>query len=200
MYIDDLGMTGKEARNLTVEEAAKRYAWYKYHRNQPWTGMVMSDEYADERKDKYIKRYEKVIAERMEKMSDEDLQRNFDEFPEDRERRKMVGKEIAERMGGKDSYGNPQTAYGVVYAETRNYTDLAEDVLLQTEQKKAKQNGETEREKDINKARNRINKLKESLPETPFTLEDGTKVTKEDIMNEIRELRSEYLKEFGIKK
>jgi hypothetical protein len=92
MYIDDLGMTGKEARNLTVEEAAKRYAWYKYHRNQPWTGMVMSDEYADERKDKYIKRYEKVIAERMAKMSDEDLQRNFDEFPEDRERRKLAGK------------------------------------------------------------------------------------------------------------
>ena len=200
LYIDELGMSADKAQHLTISEMARRYAEYKRSKSKPLTGWISSDMQKMNEEDKYIKRFGKRIAERMAEMSDEDLQRNYDEFPEDRERRKMVGKEIAERMGGKDSYGNPQTAYGVVYAETRNYTDLAEDVLLQTEQKKAKQNGETEREKDINKARNRINKLKESLPETPFTLEDGTKVTKEDIMNEIRELRSEYLKEFGIKK
>jgi hypothetical protein len=200
LYIDELGMSADKAQHLTISEMARRYAEYKRSKSKPLTGWISSDMQKLNEEDKYIKRFGKRIAERMAEMSDEDLQRNYDEFPEDRERRKMVGKEIAERMGGKDSYGNPQTAYGVVYAETRNYTDLAEDVLLQTEQKKAKQNGETEREKDINKARNRINKLKESLPETPFTLEDGTKVTKEDIMNEIRELRSEYLKEFGIKK
>ena len=134
LYIDELGMSADKAQHLTISEMARRYAEYKRSKSKPLTGWISSDMQKMNEEDKYIKRFGKRIAERMAEMSDEDLQRNYDEFPEDRERRKMVGKEIAERMGGKDSYGNPQTAYGVVYAETRNYTDLAEDVLLQTEQ------------------------------------------------------------------
>ena len=111
-----------------------------------------------------------------------------------------MSKEIAKRLEGKDSYGSPKTEYGKAYLEYRDYNDIAEDILLQNAQKEAKEDGFPERAKDIERVRKELTKLRKELTEVPYTLEDGTKVTAEDVMNDIRQVRKEALKEFGIEK
>jgi hypothetical protein len=201
LYIDELGMSGKEARQLSVEEMAQRYARYKMNKNAPVIGQLSSEEYDKKVEDRYVKLFSEKVAERIEKMSDEELMENFNSTqPEDISGRKIMSKEIAKRMDGKDSYGTSKTDYGKVYLEHRDYTDIAEDVLLQNALKEAKQDGYEERAKDIEDVRREITKLKKELTDVPFTLPDGTRVTADDIMNEIRQVRKDALKEFKITK
>ena len=111
---------------------------------------------------------------------------------------KPAGSRIAKRLGGTDSYGSPQNEYGQVYLQMRDYIDLAEDVMLQTALKKAKDSGDTDRAKDIESARRQITEVKKDLAEVPYTLSDGTEVTAKDIMLELRDLRKNLLSELGI--
>lgn len=111
---------------------------------------------------------------------------------------KPAGSRIAKRLGGTDSYGSPQNEYGQVYLQMRDYVDLAEDVTLQTALKNAKERGDTDRVKDIESARSQITEVKKDLADAPYNLEDGTKVTAEDIMQELRDLRKSLMSELGI--
>lgn len=66
LMIDEIGMTAGQARELTYEEVAQRYADYKVRRNAPITGALYSDELREKRekaakttfKKKYNKRQE----------------------------------------------------------------------------------------------------------------------------------------------
>jgi hypothetical protein len=108
--------------------------------------------------------------------------------------KKELGKEAAKRLGGKDSYGNPSTDYGEIYLRKRSYIDLAEDVLLQAEESKAKAAGNDDRTKEVSSARSEITSIKKELRDATSAQEI------EDIMERLRQRRRELMQELGIVK
>ena len=126
-------------------------------------------------------------------MSDESLQKAFEENS-DETVKKALGNRAAKRLDAKDTYGSPTTEYGKVYLRMRNYFDMAEDILLQTEEKKAKEAGDEERYNDIKKARKDLTDIKRDLADARSDEERNS------IMQELRRERTQYLQEFGISK
>ena len=193
MYFDEVGLSGANVSKYSIEDLVRRYAAFKLKRGRfsaPWSWNDT------ELEEKYMKKGEKIIRERVSLFDDNKLQEKHN--TEDIQMKKIVGKEAAKRLGGTDSYGSPQNEYGQVYLQMRDYIDLAEDVMLQTALKKAKDSGDTDRAKDIESARRQITEVKKDLAEVPYTLSDGTEVTAKDIMLELRDLRKNLLSELGI--
>lgn len=54
MYIDELKMSAREAQKLTPEEVARRYAYYKAHKDTPYMWWM----YNQDKKDEIVKKYE----------------------------------------------------------------------------------------------------------------------------------------------
>lgn len=54
MYIDELKMSAREAQKLTPEEVARRYAYYKAHKETPYLWWI----YNQSKKDEIVKKYE----------------------------------------------------------------------------------------------------------------------------------------------
>lgn len=193
MYFDEVGLSGANVSKYSIEDLVRRYAAFKLKRGRfsaPWSWNDT------ELEEKYMKKGEKIIRERVSLFDDNKLQEKHN--TEDIQMKKIVGKEAAKRLGGTDSYGSPQNEYGQVYLQMRDYVDLAEDVTLQTALKNAKERGDTDRVKDIESARRQITEVKKDLADAPYNLEDGTKVTAKDIMQELRELRKNLMDELGI--
>ena len=193
IYFDEIGMSGDEALRLSPQELVERYAQYKVKREHFVTPWVWGDE---DLLDKKRKMGKTIVKERVGRLDERRLEGLYDTG--DADTRKMVGKVVADRIGGKDTYGSPDTEYGKIYLDKRDYIDLVEDVLLQTALKKAKDSGDTDRAKDIESARRQITEVKKDLAEVPYTLSDGTEVTAKDIMLELRDLRKNLLSELGI--
>ena len=193
MYFDEVGLSGANVSKYSIEDLVRRYAAFKLKRGRfsaPWSWNDT------ELEEKYMKKGEKIIRERVSLFDDNKLQEKHN--TEDIQMKKIVGKEAAKRLGGTDSYGSPQNEYGQVYLQMRDYVDLAEDVTLQTALKNAKERGDTDRVKDIESARRQITEVKKDLADAPYNLEDGTKVTAKDIMQELRVLRRSLMEELGI--
>ena len=190
LYIDELQMSARDAKKLDVQTLAKRYIDYKRKKEAPLTDWAYSDEMQQKVDDKYSKRFENLLKERIEQFDDEKLEQYYDTT--DPVLKKSIGKEVAKRLGGTDSYGSPSTDYGDTYLRMRDYIDLAEDILLQSEGAKAKQVGDTEREKDINAARNAITVIKKELTEATSEEE------RQQIMQDIREERKAWLNDLNI--
>ena len=105
---------------------------------------------------------------------------------------------IAERMGGRDTYGSPKTEYGDRYLLLRDYVDLAEDVLLQSAQKQAEEAGDEERAKRIAKARRELTTIrsgKHTKKENIAGLGEGND---EEVMQRLRKRRRELMDELGL--
>ena len=196
VYLEELGLNGSEAKKLSAGELAERYVRYKMRRTTPLTGWAYSDEARQKAEDRYMDRFVKLMDERIEGLDEEQMQQNFDGG--DALLRKEIGKRYAKQQGTQDYGGSPKTTYGEIYNRHRNYFDLAEDVLLQTEAKKAKDSGDTERYKEIDSGRKSLTKLKKDLDGAPYTLQDGRVISVDDIMNEIREERLLLLEELGL--
>lgn len=192
LYIDELGMSAKDAKGHSLEDLAKRYATYKRRKNAPLTGILYDDTERAAAEERYIKRFEEKVKERISGLSDEALGMNYDRS--DAMLKKELGKEAAKRLGGKDSYGNPSTDYGEIYLRKRSYIDLAEDVLLQTEESKAKAAGNDDRMKEVSSARGEITSIKKELRDATSAQEI------EDIMERLRQRRRELMQELGIVK
>lgn len=109
-----------------------------------------------------------------------------------------AGSVIAKRMGGKDTYGSPDTEYGEIYLQKRDYFDLAEDVLLQSEWKKAKDSGDTERASAIDKARKELTTIKKGKHTKSANIPGLGEGDDDKVMEQLRTRRREILKEFGI--
>jgi N12 class adenine-specific DNA methylase/transposase len=193
MYFDEVGLSGANVSKYSIEDLVRRYAAFKIKRGRfsaPWSWNDT------ELEEKYMKKGEKIIRERVSLFDGNKLQEKHN--TEDIQMKKIVGKEAAKRLGGTDSYGSPQNEYGQVYLQMRDYIDLAEDVTLQAALKKAKESGDADRAKDIESARRQITEVKKDLTEVPYTLSDGTVVTAIDIMQELRDLRKSLMSELGI--
>lgn len=62
--IDEIGMTGREAKQHSAEEIAQRYADYKLHKNAPYTNYMYTDEEREKRLKNYAKNFNKKVKER----------------------------------------------------------------------------------------------------------------------------------------
>ena len=207
VYIDELGMTAKDAQKLNAMEMADRYAKYKRRKNDPLSYIAHSDD-EDKIFEKYRKRFLDNMQERMMKMDDEQLGWNFDN-PNDSERRKAVGKVYAKGKGVQDSAGKkpasnwkPETRRSQLkYQRLRDYNDLAEDLLLDTAIDQAKNRGDSEKLKALRDAKKELTEIRRGKHTKTIDINglgDGSADDDKAIMEELRARRKEILREYGI--
>lgn len=196
LYIDELGLTARDARKLNAGQMAERYARYRMRRGSAYTSWAYSDEGKRKAEEHYMKRFETKVKERIAELDDEQLEDNFN--TDDDLRRKWVGQAVAKRAGGTDSYGSPDTDYGVVYERKRDYTDLAQDILLQIEKKKAKEAGDSDRYKALDRAQRELTTIKKGKHTTKVDEPGLGEGFDDEVMTRLRERRKELMKELGI--
>ncbi len=208
LFIDELGMTAKDAQKLNAMEMADRFARYKKFRNAPLLNWAYSPDESQKVAEKYRKRFLDNMQERMEHMDDEQLGWNF-ENPNDSERRKAVGKVYAKGKGVQDSAGKkpasnwkPETRRSQLkYQRLRDYNDLAEDVLLDVAIDQAKNRGDGETEKALRDAKKELTEIKRGKHTKTIDINglgDGSADDDKAIMEELRARRKEILQEYGI--
>lgn len=71
VYVDEIGLSAKEARQLTAEQFAERWCRYKRRRGAGYMSPLTSAESDAEQEGKLLKRYERMMDERFESLSDE---------------------------------------------------------------------------------------------------------------------------------
>ena len=208
LYIDELGMKGKDAKKLSYEELAKRYAEYKFGKNTFGFGKLYSDEEKQKKLKAIEKSFDKKVSERLAGMDREDLKNEFSESRSQKEK-KLIGKIIADELETKDSEAVKKAKADASYLRQRNFSDLMDDLYLQKEWEttnaanagleELKGNGASEEEieayetkhkadldkrKAIQKARKKMQKKKADISS------DNDEAT----MAEIRKLRDSILK------
>ena len=208
LFVDELGMTARDAQKLNAMEMAERYARYKKFRNAPLLNWAYSPDESQKVAEKYRKRFLDNMQERMERLDDEQLGWNF-ENPNDSERREAVGKVYAKGKGVQDSAGKkpasnwkPETRRSQLkYQRLRDWTDLAEDVLLDTAIEQAKNRGDDEKLKALRDAKKELTEIKRGKHTETWDvngLGDGSAEDDKEIMDELRARRKELLRELGV--
>jgi hypothetical protein len=135
-YIDELGMGAEEAQKLSYDEMAKRYAHYKHWKDSPFMGWLRGEEGREEKMEKIRKQFDKAVQERMERLSDEELSKAYDQT-DDKSLMDMIGNNISKRVGGNDLIGKstskkPEVQASVdYYVKNRTGSDLMEDLQLE---------------------------------------------------------------------
>lgn len=132
LYIDELGMKGKDAKKLSYEELAKRYAEYKFGKNTFGLGKLYSDEEKQKKLKAIEKSFDKKVSERLAGMDREDLKNEFSESRSQKEK-KLIGKIIADELETKDSEAVKKAKADASYLRLRNFSDLMDDLYLQKE-------------------------------------------------------------------
>ena len=132
LYIDELGMKGKDAKKLSYEELAKRYTEYKFGKNTFGLGKLYSDEEKQKKLKAIEKSFDKKVSERLAGMDREDLKNEFSESRSQKEK-KLIGKIIADELGTKDSEAVKKAKADASYLRQRNFSDLMDDLYLQKE-------------------------------------------------------------------
>lgn len=194
IMIDEIGLNAKDAQKLSVGELAQRYATFKRKGGAFLTQWAYGDEARQKVDEKYIKRFMTKFEERLPHLDDEELESSFNNG--DEAMRKSIGKYVAKEKGVSDTAGGKSTSKSEdkkkafeAYKRLRDFNDMAEDVLLDAEKKKAMNNGDEELAKDIERAIRDLKKMRDGLG----LGEDDT-----ELMNEIRKVRSEILRELQI--
>lgn len=132
LYIDELGMKGKDAKKLSYEELAQRYAEYKFGKNTFGLGKLYSDEEKQKKLKAIEKSFDKKVSERLAGMDREDLKNEFSESRSQKEK-KLIGKIIADELETKDSEAVKKAKADASYLRQRNFSDLMDDLYLQKE-------------------------------------------------------------------
>ena len=132
-YIDELGMNAEDAKKLPYEEMARRYANYKHWKDAPLMGWLRGEEARNAKIDKLQKQFDKAVQERMDRLTDREIQDNLVRSESIEERRKYA-KMIAQRLGLKPDANSEQAKdsdrYQTDYQRHMLYDDIAEDLLL----------------------------------------------------------------------
>ena len=209
LFIDELGMTAKDAQKLNAMEMADRYARYKRFREAPLSYVWHTN--ADEKMfEKYRKRFLDNMQERMEHMDDEQLGWNFVN-PNDSERRKAAAKVYNKRNDvniQSSSWATPGNNWKPEtkrshqrYQRYQTWEDLAEDVLLDVAIDQAKNRGDGETEKALRDAKKELTEIKRGKHTKTIDINglgDGSADDDKAIMEELRARRKEILQEYGI--
>ena len=125
-------MKGKDAKKLSYEELAKRYAEYKFGKNTFGLGKLYSDEEKQKKLKAIEKSFDKKVSERLAGMDREDLKNEFSESRSQKEK-KLIGKIIADELETKDSEAVKKAKADASYLRQRNFSDLMDDLYLQQE-------------------------------------------------------------------
>lgn len=147
-------MGADEAQNLSYDEMARRYAHYKHWKDAPVTGWFRGDEARQKKMETIRKQFDKAVQERMGRLSDEDLQKTFDNT-QDATERKMLGKEASKRADSEDVMGKTSSKSGKkklaadIYARNRTWQDLADDMELIRAQRNIKADYDAKREEAV---------------------------------------------------
>lgn len=183
-YIDELGMNAEDAKKLSYDEMAKRYAHYKHWKDAPLTGWLRGEETRQEKIDKIRKQFDKAVDERIARLTNEELRDNLGRSTSIEERRRYA-RLIHSRIGGdgKDAQ-NAKEEWQQNYQHLMQYDDISEDELLSVKKKEARTRGDNKTVKAIQKLQDRIrDKGKKKLG----TGNDA------DLMNKIRQWRREAI-------
>lgn len=208
LYIDELGMKGKDAKKLSYEELAKRYAEYKFGKNTFGFGKLYSDEEKQKKLKAIEKSFDKKVSERLAGMDREDLKNEFSESRSQKEK-KLIGKIIADELATKDSEAVKKAKADASYLRQRNFSDLMDDLYLQKEWEatneanagleELKDNGASEKEIEAYKTKHKAdldkrNAIKKARKEMQKKKADISSDNDDATMAEIRKLRDSILK------
>lgn len=208
LYIDELGMNGKDAKKLSYEELAKRYAEYKFGKNTFGLGKLYSDEEKQKKLKAIEKSFDKKVSERLAGMDREDLKNEFSESRSQKEK-KLIGKIIADELETKDSEAVKKAKADASYLRQRNFSDLMDDLYLQKEWEatneanagleELKGNGASEKEIEAYKTKHKADldkrkAIQEARKKMQKKKADISSDNDEATMAEIRKLRDSILK------
>ena len=169
IYLDEIGMDAKSAKELGYDKLAERYADYQFGKNTPMFGWVYSDEAEKKRRESYLKRFDKEMQDRIHLKDDKALQKEYDGSTSLKER-KMVGKEVASRHDSDDNYSKNYNATEETkkarnyYVTNRSWNDLIEDLELERLNREAKAKGNEDVLETISDAKKDLNDLIKDLP------------------------------------
>lgn len=214
LYIDELGMTGKQAKKLSYDELAKRYGEYKFGKNTFGLGYLYSDEEKQNKLSSIEKSFDKKVSERLAGLDREELTKEFNISRSQREK-KLIGKIIADEMETKDSEATKAAKGDAYYLEQRTFSDLTDDLFLQKQMEatanvekklqemkdngssnaeisayKQKHKAELDKHKEIQKARKKMQKVKTKI----------TSSNDEASMREIRNIRGKLVSKLRLGK
>ena len=190
MYVDELGMFSHEAKDLPLDELARRWARYKRLRNNPLSGLTASDEAITASEEKLVERFKKKVEERLSDMEEEELREVYERSQSATER-KLISKAAAKLLGGKDPYGSSKTSYNARYTELRSLEDLWDDMALYDAWKQAKDSGDDERASALHQARADVTAIRSELG-------SGNDAEDARLMQELREARATWMKELDV--
>lgn len=214
LYIDELGMKGKDAKKLSYEELAKRYAEYKFGKNTFGLGKLYSDEEKQKKLKAIEKSFDKKVSERLAGMDREDLKNEFSESRSQKEK-KLIGKIIADELETKDSEAVKKAKADASYLRQRNFSDLMDDLYLQKEWEttnaanagleELKDNGASEEEIEAYKTKHKADldkrkAIQKARKEMQKKKADISSDNDEATMAAIRKLRDSILKTVRQKK
>ena len=214
LYIDELGMKGKDAKKLSYEELAKRYAEYKFGKNTFGLGKLYSDEEKQKKLKAIEKSFDKKVSERLAGMDREDLKNEFSGSRSQKEK-KLIGKIIADELETKDSEAVKKAKADASYLRQRNFSDLMDDLYLQQEWEatneanagleELKGNGASEKEIEAYKTKHKAaldkrKAIQEARKEMQKKKADISSDNDEATMAAIRKLRDSILKTVRQKK
>ena len=214
LYIDELGMKGKDAKKLSYEELAKRYAEYKFGKNTFGLGKLYSDEEKQKKLKAIEKSFDKKVSERLAGMDREDLKNEFSESRSQKEK-KLIGKIIADELDTKDSEAVKKAKADASYLRQRNFSDLMDDLYLQKEWEttnaanagleELKDNGASEEEIEAYKTKHKADldkrkAIQKARKEMQKKKADISSDNDEATMAAIRKLRDSILKTVRQKK
>ena len=202
IYFDEIGMTGEEARKLSYEQLVERYAKYRVKRNFFWTPWEWDNEKALEKGEK---RGERIVKERMETMSDEQLEEALSNLFESsgEKGKKLSFNQYAKREGlkGYDYSDVTKNDGAKYYMNIATWRDIAEDITLHQETKRLEDEikrlkklgvreneavyGQTDdRLKDLNKAKKEIGEMKKEMVDA-----NGNPMSEEIINSRMESIR-----------
>ena len=206
VYLDEIGMLGKDAKKLDYETLCKRYDNYRLYRQAPLTGILYGDAKGDalERSEK---RFERMAAERYAMKDAEELARIFDESGDDYTLKGILGdalsdkavKEIDPDAKGKDEFRKDASnlkeegkAAREMYRRLRTAEDVTEDARMAYYVQQARNKG-GELKKEVDAEKRAIDQLRKDIVRAPYELADGTVETRESLLAKLREHRRELI-------
>ena len=225
LFIDELGMTAKDAQKLNAAEMAERYARYKRFREAPLSYVWHTD--ADEKMfEKYRKQFKKSMKKQAEHLDTDALIDNLS--PDDKLRQEVVSDELPKRLNedNMEKYFNEgdsilRKAIGKQYIKnhglSRDYEggepnwNAGEDArrahyAYKNQRLYSDLSEDTLLKVAITQAKNRgdnetvkaLEDAQKKLKAIKLKLGDGSADDDKAIMEELRARRKEILQEYGI--
>ena len=128
-YIDALGMSSDEIKKADFDELAKRWATYKMRQNAPMTSWMYSDERESKKMESYMKAFDKKVQERMEGLTEEQFEKNYNRSESNAER--LVAIKIGGESEGLKHASEMKNAHLASYLKKSTWDDIREDMEIE---------------------------------------------------------------------